>query len=189
MLFISACRRTISQPCSHRKWLKHRVCSEKPSVTFCSNGFQACAFAYPSLGTGLCDLLRSVLRLWWPTCANQLFAKHRTSSSARGAGATDFHDHCFGGFHSWLVGQHRVGGCALRHPHHPVLAIWEAQVRNRHGQEVSGHGFSDTDRMFVCVQRMHQDPGPAVMLALTKCDIRRKEEPSPLIESQWVTSI
>ena len=109
-----------------------------------TNGFQACAASYPPPGIGLCDFVRSVLRVWWPTRVHQLSAKHRTSSSARSAWAADFDDHCFGGVHSGLVGQHRDSGRALRHPHYPVPAVREAQVWGEDGhQEVSGHFLAD----------------------------------------------
>ena len=52
-------------------------------------------------------------------------------STARAAvpeALADFDDHCFGGFHSGLVGQHRDSGRALRHPHYHLPAVREAQV-------------------------------------------------------------
>ena len=100
-----------------------------------TNDFQACAASYPPPGIGLCDFVRSVFRVWWPTRVNQLSAKHRTSSSARSAWAADFDDHCFGGVHSGLVGQHRDSGRALRHPHYPVPAVREAQVWGEDGHQ------------------------------------------------------
>ena len=111
----------------------------RPQITLrCLNGFQACVASYPPGGIGLCDAVRSFLRVRWSACIHYLLAKqHGTGGSARSFGIADFHDHCTGGFHPWLVGQHCDLGGAHCHLDRPLPSVREAHLWGTNGQ-VSG---------------------------------------------------
>ena len=103
-----------------------------------THGFKACVASYPPGGVGLCDALRSFLRVRWSACIHYLLAKqHGTGGSARSFGIADFHDHCTGGFHPWLVGQHCDLGGAHCHFDRPLPSVREAHLWGTNGQ-VSG---------------------------------------------------